>query len=310
MAEQANRGARSVAKYGANMAESIGQGRAGGAAPSFAPPTVPTPAGRYLGTTRIKAAMSIELDRIVADPDQPRKEFDRGSLDELAASLRSRGQLQPILVRWSEPIGKWVVIAGERRLRAAGLAGLSHLKAIEDSAEKSAHEILQDQLVENCVREDLKPVEQAHAFRTLMDVYGWSHRQLADNLHLSKSMVTKALALLDLAPEVQDRVDAGDLAPSVAYEVARLPDPDAQREAAREIVEGGLTRVEAAAVVARRRSGPAEGPARPKPVRYDMPEAVVSVTLKDGSGSHDLVIAALESALKRARGERRRAGAA
>jgi ParB family chromosome partitioning protein len=295
---------------GANVLESMGGGQDAPAAGQGATAGPRPVAPKYQGVERLKEASSIALDRIAPDPDQPRKEFDREALEELAGSLKARGQLQAILVRWSEDLERWVVVDGERRYRAAKLAGLPALKCIEDTAAKAAHEILEDQLTANCLREDLKPIEQANALRTLMDVRGWSRQQVADHLHLSRSQVSKALALLDLPADVQDQVDAGDLAPSVAYEVARIPDPESQREAAREIVDGGLTRDQAAEVVARRRAGPAEGPARPKPVKYDLPEAVVTVALKAGVPDHDLVIAALDAALKRARGERRRAGAA
>src|SRR3954452_4511343 len=128
-------------RFGANMAESMGDVKpgAGGLPAGFA-----APSGQYAGCTRIKDALAIELERIMLDPDQPRKEFDEGALKELAASLKDRGQLQPARVRWDEARGKWVIIAGERRYRAALLAGLKTLACVEARGGQSADDILTD----------------------------------------------------------------------------------------------------------------------------------------------------------------------
>ena len=113
------------ARLGGNMRESMGAARPT-AVPASAPPA---PAfhgetAKYQGAARIKDALSIDLARLAPDPDQPRKEFEPEALADLAASLKARGQLQPIRVRWDEPSARWVIIAGERRYRAALLAGL------------------------------------------------------------------------------------------------------------------------------------------------------------------------------------------
>src|SRR5271166_4459616 len=137
-------------RLGGNMAESMGDVKpgAGGLPAGFAAPT-----GQYAGCTRIKDALAIEITRIVPDPNQPRKDFDKESLNELAASLKARGQLQPIRVRWDAALEKWIVIAGERRYRAAIIAGLPTLACVEARGNLSPDDILEDQLVENCVRE-------------------------------------------------------------------------------------------------------------------------------------------------------------
>src|SRR3954470_1641649 len=183
------------ARFGGNMRESVGAG-----APAFA--GMPAPSGadaeRLRGVANLKRAFLIPVDRIVADPDQPRREFDPESLRDLAESLKNRGQLQPVRVRWDEPSGNWVLISGERRWRAATLAGLPSLQAVEAKGAMLPDQILEDQLVENCLREDLKPIEQARAFKTLMDVRHWSHRQLAEQIHIAPSAVSQALALLRL----------------------------------------------------------------------------------------------------------------
>lgn len=265
------------ARLGANMAESMGDIAAGAAA---LPAGFAAPSGQYAGCTRIKDALAIELDRIMPDPDQPRKDFDQEALGELAASLKDRGQLQPARVRWDDARGKWVIIAGERRYRAALLAGLKTLACVEARGGQSADEILTDQLVENCLREDLKPIEQAHAYKALMERRGWSYRQLAEFLHISKGTISKALSLLSLPESVQDLVEQGALSPHAAYEVTRLGDASEQAEMADRIVKERLTADDTQAVVKARKIGvrtPAgETPTRARPIQVEVRPGIVA----------------------------------
>ncbi|MBX6316413.1 MAG: ParB/RepB/Spo0J family partition protein, partial [Isosphaeraceae bacterium] len=198
--------------------------------------------GQYEGCSRVKDALAIEIDRIVPDPHQPRKEFEPAELTELAASLKTRGQLQPIRVRWDAALGKWVIIAGERRYRAALEAGLPTLLCIEARGALTPDDILEDQLVENCLRVDLKPIEQARAFRALMDRRGWSYRQLAENLHIGLSAVARAVALLELPEDLQSQVDAGAVPASAAYEVSRVEDDTTRRAIFQKVAAGEMTR--------------------------------------------------------------------
>lgn len=301
------------ARLGANMKESMGAARpAGVAGPLPDPAALHGGTARYQGAARVKDALAIELDRIVPDPDQPRKEFDPQGLAELAASLKSRGQLQPIRVRWDEALGKWVVIAGERRYRAARLAGLATLACIEARGPQSAEEILEDQLVENCLREDLKPVEQARAFQALIERRGWSYRQLAEHLNLAASSVARALALLELPDDLQRRVDAGAVPASTAYEVSRLDDDAARRDLFARVESGALTRDDVTAAV--RRARPADRPPRagggrgaaPGPTSrvVRLPGARVTVELTRGSGA-GAILDALGAALEKLRAESR-----
>jgi len=197
---------------------------------------------KMVGVTRSRDVSEIEIDRIAPDPDQPRKEFDAEALERLAESLRTRGQLQPIQVRWSDDAGRYVVLIGERRWRAAQIAGLTKLQCVVREAAIGDDERLSIQLIENALREDLSPVEQARAFRTLMHRQGWTGERLADELAVSKSQVAKALSLLKLPAAVQEQVEQGGLAPSAAYELAKLDDPTAQVRLAAAVVEQGLTR--------------------------------------------------------------------
>ena len=301
-------------RLGANINESMGATPAGGPVPGgpHTSPATPVPGGpppsaKYLGAARVKDALNIEVDRISPDPDQPRKEFDPDALRDLAESLRARGQLQPIRVRWDEAMGRWVVIAGERRYRAAMIAGLATLLCVEARGPMTAEEILEDQLVENCLREDLRPIEQARAFKTLLDGRGLSYRQLADRLNISHQAIVRALALLDLPGDVQSRVESGELAPSVAYEVARLGDPEAQRAVADRVSAEGLTREDVAGEVRRAIRGPATkgrgGKSRRLTSRvFRSPAARVTVELRKGEGVA-AILAALESAAAEARAQ-------
>lgn len=255
-----------ITRIGGNMKESMGANwQAGESATGPASPPVGAPfhgeTGKYQGAARIKDALSIEVERIAPDPDQPRKDFDQDALAELAASLKARGQLQPIRVRWSDAVSRWIIVTGERRYRAAVLAGLPTLACIEAKGPLTTEDILEDQLVENCLREDLKPIEQARAFKALIDRRGWSYRQLAEALHIGPASVARALALLELPEDLQGCVTAGELAPSIAYEVSRLESPEQQREVAARIVDEDLSRAEATEVVRRAadRPGKAKG---------------------------------------------------
>jgi ParB family chromosome partitioning protein len=239
--------AKFLAKAGANIGESIGSRPA--AAPVFHGETSPATPAKYRGAARVKDAFAIELGRIAADPDQPRKDFDRAGLEDLAASLKARGQLQPIRVRWDEPMDRWVIIAGERRYRAAQLAGLETLLCVEAKGPLSADEILEDQLVENCLREDLRPIDQARAFKALLDRKGWTYRQLAESLHIAAASVARALALLEAPAPVRELVEADRLAPSVAYEISRVEDPAAAAALAGRAVAEDMTRAEVVAAV-------------------------------------------------------------
>ena len=255
---------------------------------------------------RIKDALTIEIDRIVPDPGQPRKEFDEAALDELAASLKTRGQLQPCRVRWDEALGKWIIITGERRWRAAVRAGLPTLQCVEARGTLTDHEILEDQLVENCLREDLKPIEQALAYRKLLDLNGWTLQQLAERLHMNKGTISRALALLDLPPEVQTQVEQGALAPAAAAEIATLNSPAVQVEVAGRVVAEKLTRDELRGVVKARKTGRAPraqvGGAKPRSVEYQTAGGQKVIIMLGPDDGPDAIVAILEDVLEQARG--------
>jgi ParB family transcriptional regulator, chromosome partitioning protein len=241
----------------ANVRESMGDfGGVVRGAPVAGPRTLPA---HLLGVTRSKDVSQIELGRIIRDPDQPREEFEPEALERLAQSLRSRGQLQPIRVRWHDEMGAYMVVVGERRWRAATMAGLTSLSCVIVDGPLPPDEILAVQMIENAVREDLKPIEQANAYRRLIDAKGWSARQLASELSIHHAQVVRALALLDLPAEVQARVEQGTLSPATAYEVSKLEDPALQTEVAARVVTDKLSRAETVEAVRQATSQPRAG---------------------------------------------------
>ena len=160
---------------------------------------------------RLRNAKSIPLDQIEADP-QHREHFDEEALKHLADSLRSEGQMQPIRVRFDSVRRKYIVIAGERRLRAARIAELSSLDCIVEERAVSEAEILRQQIIENALREDLKPTEQGKAFKAAMELEELNGKELAARLNIHPSTVSRALGLLELPESVQAKVDAGEMA--------------------------------------------------------------------------------------------------
>jgi len=199
----------------------------------------------------------IDLDRIWPNPSQPRQRFDPERLEELAASLKSEGVLQPVVVRPSE--GGFELVAGERRWRAAQIAGLLRIPAVVRDV--SDDRLLQLALVENLQREELSPVEEAHAYQTLITEMGWSQQEVAERVGKQRTTVTNALRLLNLPVEVQEMVQNGSLSAGHAKALAGLTDSKAQIELARRIERDGLS-VRAVEALVRR---PGKAIKRPRP---------------------------------------------
>jgi ParB family chromosome partitioning protein len=252
-----------TSRLGDRMRASMGAGEAPSAdpAPAGPPGTMRAAAGKTDGLKALRSAALIPIDRLTPDPDQPRKTFSDEEIDRLADSLRSRGMLQPIRARWDADLARWVIVAGERRFRAARRAGWAEVPCVTVDGPLTASEIRMDQVIENALREDLRPIEQAHAFRELMDANGWSARRLAEELHISHQTVIRAVALLELPEDVRDRVEGGELSPRAAAEIATLEGADDQRAVADIAVSGALSRDQVADVVKARKEG------RPAPAR-------------------------------------------
>jgi ParB family chromosome partitioning protein len=238
---------------------------------------------RWKGVERSRDMAMIPVSKIDRDPNQPRQEFDEEELSRLAESLRIRGQLQPIRVRWDEGRGAYVVLAGERRWRAARMAGLDKLACVIHEGGLTDEEKLAMQLVENALRADLKPVEQARAYRRLMDARGYSTRDLAAELHIAQTSVVRALSLLELPAEVQSHVEGGALAATVAAELSKLPDPELQAEVAEAVISEGLTRSEVTELVQAVKARRPTPQRRNEPVSIDLGDCTVTIRWKKPS---------------------------
>ena len=193
----------------------------------------------------------LAIDMVVRGRYQPRREFDEDSLKELAASIRTQGLMQPVVVR-ARPQGGYELIAGERRWRAAQLAGLARIPAlIREVSDEQASAMA---LIENIQREDLNPLEEASALERLKDEFALSQQQVADAVGKSRVAVTNLLRLLNLAAPVRDMLLAGTLEMGHARALLSL-EPLDQERVAREVVARQLS-VRATEALVRQRLQP------------------------------------------------------
>src|SRR5918992_3287535 len=172
----------------------------------------PTPVGRL-----------IALDQLDPNPEQPRVEI--GDLTELTASIKDKGVLEPLLVRPSRGTGRWMIIAGERRWRAARAAGLREVPCIEmDVDDRAVAEIA---LIENLQRKDLTPWEEADGLAALCERYGYTHEEVSRKVGKSRSTVTEALSISTLPEDIRERCRRADIAAkTLLLEIVRQPDED------------------------------------------------------------------------------------
>ena len=196
----------------------------------------------------------------------------------------------------------YVILAGERRWRAARMAGLDKLSCVIHEGALAEEEKLAMQLVENALRTDLKPVEQARAYRRLMDAKGYSTRDLAAELHIAQTSVVRALALLDLPAHIQVRVEGGELPATVAAELTKLPDAALQAEVAQAVVNEGLTRTEVTELVQAVRARRPAPSRRPEPITIDLGDC--SVTVRWKKASETTALQALRKAARQIQGAR------
>ena len=183
-------------------------------------------------------AEDIAIDRIAANPHQPRREFNEEALAELAASIKAHGLVQPIIVRPAEG-GTYSLIAGERRLRAARMAGLTTISAlVRDYDEKGAEEAA---LVENLQREDLNPVEEGEALAHLMETYGYTQEQVAGIIGKSRPYVANLLRLRALPADILSLLAAGRLTIGQVRPLLALSSEKEQTELARRIERDNLS---------------------------------------------------------------------
>ncbi len=185
----------------------------------------------------IKGLKEVDIDLVRPNPNQPRKHFDEEALAELADSIKKHGLIMPIVVNNMEN-GRYMIIAGERRYRAAKMAGKTTIPVVVRSY--SDREIKEISLIENLQREDLNPIEAANAMKQLMDEYHLTQEELAERIGKSRPAVTNTLRLLSLAPEVISMVSSGRLSAGHARALVTLPE-DAQYKLATDAVKDGLS---------------------------------------------------------------------
>ena len=170
--------------------------------------------------------LTVDLEKLVAREDQPRKNFDDDSLEELANSIKADGVIQPIVVRKVED--KYEIIAGERRFRASKLAGLEKVPVVvKNVSDRKARELA---LVENIQREDLNPIEEAISLKTLMEEYKLTQQELSDIIGKSRSYIANNLRLLNLSDYIKEYLIRGDLSPSQGRTLLSLETEDERKK--------------------------------------------------------------------------------
>jgi len=237
----------------------------------------------------------IAVDKIDPNPEQPRTEF--GDLTELTASIREKGVLEPLLVKPSRSTGRWMIIAGERRWRAARQAGLQEVPCVEMEVDEGT--VAEIALIENMQRKDLTVWEEADGLLALCERFGYTHEEVARKVGKSRSTVTEALSIAAIPPDVREICRQADVsAKSMLLQIVRQPDDDGMRRLAKEIASRGLTRDDAREV-RRQEMGPRIAPdAKPFTFKYVSPgkEFSLEVRFRRANVALEDVAAALISA--------------
>ena len=220
-------------------------------------------------TTRSVGVRIIPLDRIESNPEQPRLAFNEETLQELSASIREHGVLQPILVRPLEG-NRFQLIAGERRWRASKLAGVDSIPAlIEDIDDDTALEI---SIIENLQREDISPLDEAAMYDRMVRDHGYSIRKLADKLGKDKGYLENRLRLADAPDEIRQLVSLRKDTLSHAYELMKVDDPKKRKRLADQVAAGQLTLIKLREKIEGRRARPRDLNTEAAFVPEDAPE--------------------------------------
>ncbi len=198
---------------------------------------IPSAAEAKVESRDQSATLEVAIDRITPSLFQPRRTFDEAKIEELAASIRNQGIIQPLVVRPKSD--GYELIAGERRWRAAMKAGLARVPVVVRQA--SDHEALQLALVENLQREDLNPIEEASGYRRLQEEFHWSQEEMAEKIGKSRPAITNSLRLLALPPEVQQEVTAGNLPAGQARALLGLHTEALIVSTCRDVIAKGLS---------------------------------------------------------------------
>lgn len=215
-----------------------------------------------------RGVLELPLDRIERNPNQPRQTFDESQLGELAASIAVHGVIQPVVVR-ALADGRWQLIAGERRLRAARMAGLDTIPAVVRDEEGGEETSLELALIENLQRADLNAIETALAYRELIDRFGLTHEAVARQVGKSRVAVSNSLRLLDLAPETQGAIVDGRITEGHGRALAAITIPELQRGVLAVVLERQLS-VRQTEELVRRKRREQPSPRRPQPIGHDL----------------------------------------
>lgn len=228
----------------------------------------------------------IPVDKIDPNPEQPRVEI--GDLTDLTSSIQEKGVLEPLLVKPSGVSGRWMIIAGERRWRAARAAGLREVPCMEmDVDDRAVAEIA---LIENMQRKDLTAWEEADGLWALCERFGYTHEDVAKKVGKSRSSVTEALSITTLPEEIREECRRADIGvKSLLLQIVRQPDVEAMRQLIREISEKNLTRDEARAarrskIEGKPQSASARARVKPFTCRFELPESEVQIELSFRKG--------------------------
>ena len=216
---------------------------------------------------------SVPLADIQVNPDQPRRRLDPTALESLTESIRRHGVVQPVVVRQRDG-GGFELIAGERRWRAASMAGIDRIPAVVRDADAGAR--LELALVENMVREDLSPIEVATACATLIEDFGQTHQDVATRLGRSRPAVSNLVRLLELPDDIQEQIDGGELTEGHGRAILMADGPRAQRLLAARIIRDGLS-VRQAERLARSGGQAAPRRAAPSPLVDDAVDVFAAV---------------------------------
>lgn len=262
------------------------------------PQLSPVPNAKDIGRRALRTFGTLEIEKLMPDPDQPRTDFDEQEIEHLAQSIREKGQFHPIRVRWSDAHGKWIIISGERRFRAIKKAGLPTAECYFQEGELSKTDILEQQLIENLLREDLKPIEEASAFDELMKLNGWTAKELSSAIRVSPAKIARSLSLLKLPSEIQNKVEDGELSARAAYELSKLD--SSQQQAA---ILSGDEQLSIAKVKSRVRARKGVASARSRGIKQTfMAEGGWKITVSsDRKGNYYEVEQALQQALEEVR---------
>jgi ParB family chromosome partitioning protein len=221
-----------------------------------APETTPD-----LAPTDRASVNEIDIDLIRPNPEQPRTRFTEQALEDLAKSIAANGIVQPIVVRPKD--GRYEIVAGERRWRAAQRAGLHKIPAAVK--EVADDKLLELALIENIQRQELNPIEEAKAYRKLIDNIGLTQEEVSERVGRERSLIATTIRLLQLPDDVQGLVEEGRLSAGHGRAILMASDPAAQRRAARRVIEAGLSVRETERLVKQMGKTPAS-PA-PKPAK-------------------------------------------